>query len=117
MVEEGLIIINNKKKRYNSYLGEISPAVENIVDRDFSADAPNKKWLTDITEFSLPDGKVYLSPIIDCFDGMPVSWNIGISPNALLVNNMLDDAISALNNSEHPIVHSDGVATIDGQGG
>ena len=82
-------------------------AVENIINRDFHAEKPNVKWLTDITEFHIPAGKVYLSPIIDCFDGLPVSWTIGTSPDAKLVNTMLDEAISVLNQNEHPIVHSD----------
>ena len=65
------------------------------------------KWLTDLTEFHIPAGKVYLSPIIDCFDGLPVSWCIGTSPSAELVNTMLDEAILSLNEDEKPIVHSD----------
>ena len=72
-----------------------------------SPDKPNLKWLTDITEFGIPAGKVYLSPIIDCFDGFPVSWTIGTSPDADLVNEMLDMAIATLSAGEHPIVHSD----------
>ena len=79
----------------------------NIVNRNFHAEAPNTKWLTDITEFSIPAGKIYLSPIIDCFDGLVVSWSIGTSPSADLVNGMLDEAISLLGENEHPIVHSD----------
>ena len=88
-------------------MGEISPPVENIVNGDFSANKPNEKWLTDITEFAIPAGKVYLSPIIDCFDGLPVSWSIGTHLNAELVNTMLDNAISMLKPSKKPIVHSD----------
>ena len=88
-------------------LGEISPAVPNEVQRDFHADKPNKKWLTDITEFKIGEEKVYLSPIIDCFDGMPITWTVGTSPNAELVNTMLDNAIALLKENEHPIVHSD----------
>lgn len=64
-------------------------------------------WLTDITEFHIPAGKIYLSSIIDCFDGIPVSWTIGISPDADLVNTMLDNAIGTFHESEHIIVHSD----------
>ncbi len=64
-----------------------------MISRDFHADAPNVKWLTDITEFQIPAGKVYLSPIIDCFDGMVISWSIGTQPDAGLVNTMLDGAI------------------------
>lgn len=107
MKEEGLIVYHARRKKYNSYAGEISPDVVNVIERDFHADAPNVKWLTDITEFSLPSGKVYLSPIIDCFDGLAVSWSIGTSPSADLVNTMLDNAISLLKAGEHPVVHSD----------
>ena len=107
MHEEQLVVPYKKKRRYSSYKGEISPAVENLVDRDFHADAPNSKWLTDLTEFHIPAGKVYLSPIIDCFDGLAVSWTIGTSPDAELVNTMLEEAIRSLSDGEHPIVHSD----------
>ncbi|NCU26715.1 IS3 family transposase [Candidatus Nomurabacteria bacterium] len=107
MGEEKLVVPCKKKRKYSSYKGEISPAVENVVARDFHAGAPNTKWLTDLTEFHIPAGKVYLSPIIDCFDGMVVSWTIGTSPDAELVNTMLDEAICNLTYGEHPIVHSD----------
>ena len=107
MKEEGLKVFKVKIRKYNSYKGEISPAVPNLIHRDFHADGPNQKWLTDITEFHIPAGKVYLSPVIDCFDGLPVAWSIGISPNAELVNTMLDNVISTLLDNEHPIVHSD----------
>ena len=107
MKEENLIVRIIRQKKYSSYLGEISPAVPNEIQRDFHADKPNKKWLTDITEFKIGEGKVYLSPIIDCFDGMPITWTVGTSPNAELVNTMLDNAIVLLKENEHPIVHSD----------
>jgi len=67
----------------------------------------NEKWLTDITEFAIPSGKVYLSPIVDCFDGLLVNWNISTSPDALLVNSMLDDAAKLLSVEAKPIIHSD----------
>ena len=67
----------------------------------------NEKWLTDITVFAIPAGKVYLSPIVDCFDGLLVNWNISTSPDALLVNSMLDDAAKLLSVGEKPIIHSD----------
>ena len=107
MSEEQLLVKTSKRRKYNSYKGEIGPEVENVIDRDFFADNPNEKWLTDITEFHIPAGKVYLSPIIDCFDGMAVSWTIGTSPNAELTNSMLRGAIDTLKSSEHPLIHSD----------
>lgn len=107
MAEEQLVVHTKRRRRYSSYRGEISPAVDNIVNRDFGAAAPNEKWLTDITEFQIPAGKVYLSPMIDCFDGLVVSWTIGTRPDAELVNAMLDEAVASLDEDEKPIVHSD----------
>lgn len=107
MKEENLHVINVKMKKYSSYKGEISPAVENLVKRNFHADKPNKLWLTDISEFHIPAGKVYLSPIIDCYDGWIVKWRIGLSPNTKLTNTMLKDAIKTLKAGEYPICHTD----------
>ncbi len=108
MKQEALIVAAPKRRRYGSYLGEISPAPENIINRDFQAAAPNEKWLTDITEFQIPVGKVYLSPIIDCFDGLVISWTIGTRAGAALVNAMLDSAIETVAKSnDRPVVHSD----------
>ncbi len=83
MNEEQLIVKAARKRKYNSYKGEITPEVDNIIKRDFSATKPNEKWLTDITEFHIPAGKIYLSPIIDCFDGMVVSCKLALpqTPN------------------------------------
>lgn len=107
MKEEQLVVKIKRTRKYNSYQGEISPAVDNLINRNFSASKPNEKWLTDITEFAIPAGKVYLSPIVDCFDGLLVNWNISTSPDALLVNSMLDDAAKLLSVGEKPIIHSD----------
>lgn len=107
MKEENLSVKVKKTAKYNSYAGEVSPAVPNEINRNFFAEKPNIKWLTDITEFAIPAGKVYLSPIVDCFDGLLVTWEIGISPDAALVNTMLDNAINQLSSKEKPIIHSD----------
>ena len=108
MKEESLIPVLRKRRRYGSYMGEISPAPDNLLNRDFTASAPNKKWLTDITEFQIPAGKVYLSPMIDCFDGLVVSWSVSTRPDAELVNTMLDAAIdTVITGDDRPMVHSD----------
>ena len=86
MKQECLVVAAIRRRRYGSYLGEISAAPDNLINRDFQAATPNEKWLTDITEFQIPAGKVYLSPMIDCFDGLVVSWSIGTRPDADLVN-------------------------------
>ena len=74
----------------------------------FQAANPNEKWLTDITEFHIPAGKVYLSPMIDCFDGLVISWTIGTRPDADLVSTMLDAAVETVaSGNDRPVVHSD----------
>ena len=107
MHQENLVVVCTCRKKYSSYVGEVTPEIPDLVQRNFHAEAPNKLWLTDITEFNIPAGKVYLSPVIDCFDGLPVSWTVGTSPNANLANTMLDHAIQTLSSNEHPMVHSD----------
>ena len=107
MKDNNLVVKVRKHKKYSSYQGEISEAAENIINRDFHSEKPNERVLTDITEFSIPAGKVYLSPIVDCFDGMIPSWTVSTNPNADLVNSMLDDYHSKLKEDEKPIVHSD----------
>ena len=107
MREEGLIVICKRRRKYNSYRGEISPSVPNKIERDFHADKPNQKWLTDITEFALPAGKVYLSVLVDCFDGLLPGWTISTTPDSVLVNTMLDQAIAQLPEGDRPMIHSD----------
>ena len=62
MKQECLIVSANRRRRYGSYLGEISPAPENLVNRDFHAETSNEKWLTDITEFHIPAGRYTSRP-------------------------------------------------------
>lgn len=107
MKESGLVVIQKKKRKYSSYKGEKLPSATNLIKRNFHASKPNRKWLTDITEFHIPAGKVYLSPVVDCFDGLIVSWTIGTSPNADMANSMLDLATATLKRNEKPIIHSD----------
>lgn len=109
MREEGLEVpYSNKKKRsWSSYAGEIGDRPPNLVERDFHSDAPNILWLTDITQFTLPSFKCYLSPVIDCFDGKVISRKISLHPNSKLANSMLDEAIATLADGERPVCHSD----------
>ena len=107
MAEDGLVAHVPKRRRYSSYEGETTPAPGNLVKRDFTAEAPNEKWLTDITEIKARDGKVYLSPMIDCHDGRIVAYTAGFSPDAELANGMLVKAAETLPEGARPLVHSD----------
>ena len=89
MAEDGLTAHVPERRRHSSYEGETTPAPGNLVNRDFTAEMPNEKWPTDITEIKARDGKGYLSPMIDCYDGRIVAYAAGFSPNAELANRML----------------------------
>ena len=113
MGEESLVArAAKKKRRYSSYQGEISEAPGNLLrdgrgKRHFRADAPNELWITDVTEFRIPAGKTRLSPIIDCFDGMPISRTISTTSDAEMANSSLLGACSQLKEGEYPTGHSD----------
>ena len=114
MAEEGLRVRRKGARRYSSYAGETDEAPANLPLRDdgthdFGADAPNERWVTDITEFRLPDDprKVYLSPVIDLFDTKPAGWSIGLRPDARLADSSLERACATLRPGEHPSCHSD----------
>ena len=83
---------------------------ENVLNRDFSADAPNKKWLTDVTEFKYyinrEKKKVYLSAILDLFDRRVVAYVIGDSNNNPLVYDTFNRAVETYPDA-HPLFHSD----------
>ena len=63
-------------KRYNSFKGEVGRIAPDLLERNFKVDKPNQKWVTDVTEFSLFGIKLYLSPIINLFNGEIVSYNL-----------------------------------------
>lgn len=96
-----------RRKKYNSYRGEIGEAAPNIIKRDFKADKPYQKWTTDVTEFALLGEKVYLSPILDMYNSEIISYEISMSPNYGMVKNMLMKAFSKIKKTEGIIFHSD----------
>lgn len=96
-----------RPKRYRSYRGHVGRIAPNLLNREFMANGPNQKWVTDVTEFKVGDKKVYLSPIIDVFNREVVSYEVRQSVKLSLVTDMLKSAIDKLSHHEKPIVHSD----------
>jgi putative transposase len=96
-----------RKKRYSSYKGDQGKVVPNVLNREFQADGPNRKWVTDVTEFRVGDRKLYLSPIMDLFDRQIIAHAISSSPNLQLTNASLREALSCLEPGQQPLVHSD----------
>ena len=94
-------------KKYRSYKGDIGKIAPNLLNRDFKADKPNQKWVTDVTEFSLFGKKLYLSPIIDLHSSNLVSYTISERPVLSMVTTMLDKAFATVPDNTNLILHSD----------
>ena len=108
MAQEGLAARSSGKAgRYSSYAGGCSPAPENLLRRDFHAREPGQRWLADITKTKAADGRICLSPVLDCFDGRIVAYSAGRRADAELANSSLSRAIATLGADARPIVHSD----------
>ncbi|WP_425800491.1 IS3 family transposase [Desulfitobacterium sp. Sab5] len=96
-----------RMKKYHSYKGEVGKVAPNLLERDFEAEKPNLKWVTDVTEFSLFGQKLYLSPILDLCSRDIVSYTISDRPVLSMVTSMLGKAFSAIPDSTNLILHSD----------
>ena len=109
------------KHRYHSYKGDDGESKENllldkIVDeqtskitlkRNFSTTAPNQKWTTDVSMFKISEGKLYLSPIMDMYDGSIISYDISITADFNQAKRMIDSAFNQFDDLNGLIFHSD----------
>ena len=117
MAEDGPTVHVPERRGYGSYGGETTPAPDNLADRDFTAERPNEKWLTDITRDLGPGREVYLSPPVDCHDGGIVAYTAGSGPNAELANRMLVKAVETLPEGRGPWCIPTAAATVGGPDG
>ena len=106
MKQQGLVC-HVRMKKYHSYKGEMGKIAPNLLNREFHADRPNRKWVTDVTEFSLFGQKLYLSPILDLHNGYLVSYTISDRPVLSMVTAMLDKAFETIPDGTGLILHSD----------
>lgn len=103
----GIHSIVRKKRRYNSYKGTIGKIADNLLKRNFKAEKPNQKWVTDVTEFKIGDKKLYLSPILDLFNGEIISYNLSKHPVFNQITDMLEKAFKKIPKNTNLILHSD----------
>jgi transposase InsO family protein len=94
-------------KKYKSYKGEVGKTAPNLLNRNFEAEKPNQKWVTDVTEFSLFGQKLYLSPVLDLYSRDIVSYSISDRPVLSMVTEMLKNAFDKIPNGANIILHSD----------
>ena len=106
MKEMGLVC-RVRMKKYRSYKGEQGTVAPNLLNREFTAEKPNQKWVTDVTEFRLFGQKLYLSPIFDLYSGDIVTYTLSESPNLSMVITMLEQAFQKIPNDTNLILHSD----------
>ncbi|WP_330270099.1 IS3 family transposase [Lentzea sp. NBC_00516] len=105
----GLVCKVRRPRRYRSWLGHTGTVADNVLGREFSASAPDTKWVTDVTEFRIGVDKLYLSPVIDLFDRSVIAYTYGPSPTLELTNSALRKAIATLPTEAgaRPLMHSD----------
>ena len=93
--------------RYRSYRGDVGKIAQNILARNFLASRPQQKWVTDVTQINIKQTKLYMSPIIDLYNGEIVSYNLSTSPNMDQIYDMLNKAFLRVPNHKGIILHSD----------
>lgn len=106
MVQLGLTSLVRPKK-YRSYKGDVGRAAANVLQRQFQAKAANQKWVTDVTEFNVAGEKLYLSPVMDLYNGEIIAFETARRPVFELVSSMLKKALDKLKAHEKPLLHSD----------
>ena len=94
-------------KKYCSYKGNVGKIAPDLLERDFEAAAPNLKWVTDVTEFSLFGQKIYLSPILDLYSRDVISYTISDKPVLSMTTDMLNKAFEKIPDGTNLILHSD----------
>lgn len=96
-----------RPKRYRSFKGEIGQAAPHELQRKFTAAGANQKWVTDVTEFNVAGEKLYLSPVMDLYNGEIVAFETARRPAFDLVSSMLKKALRKLAPADKPMLHSD----------
>lgn len=96
-----------RRKKYRSYRGNQGKIAPDLLKRDFSAEQPNQKWVTDVTEFAVAGQKLYLSPILDLYNSEIICYELHTRPNYELVGKMLKTAFKTHSNTEGLLLHSD----------
>jgi transposase InsO family protein len=107
LMKELGIVCRVRMKKYHSYKGEVGKVAPNLLKRNFEAEKPNRKWVTDVTEFNLFGQKLYLSPILDLCSRDIVSYTISDRPVLSMVTSMLDKAFVTIPDGTSLILHSD----------
>ena len=96
-----------RPKKYRAYKGLVGTLAPNLLERNFTAQRPNQKWVTDVTEFKVAQQKLYLSAIMDLYNGEIVAYTMDTRPCLAMVTTMMDNAFERLQDKSSLVIHSD----------
>lgn len=96
-----------RPKKYRAYKGMVGEIAPNLLERNFIAQRPNQKWVTDVTEFKVAGQKLYLSPVMDLYNSEIVAYEMATRPCLDLVTNMLNKAFERVRHQSSLTLHSD----------
>jgi putative transposase len=94
MRQMGMLAVIRRKKPYTVYSKDAHEQIPNTLNRDFTAEQPNKKWVTDITYLTVNGQKMFLSAVLDLFNNEIVAYQMGRHPSLDLVTQTIELATS-----------------------
>jgi len=107
MREQGLVARCKKRFRRTTDSNHPFPIADNVLARDFTADTPNKAWVTDITYVSTGEGWLYVAAILDLYSRMVVGWAMSDRIDRKLCLDALSMAVEARRPAPGLVHHSD----------
>ena len=96
-----------RRKKAKAYPTGAMGKSPNLLARQFNAQAPNEKWVTDLTQFKVSGQTQYLSAVMDLYNSEIIAWHLSAQPDFKLVARMLRVAAKRLGRTDHPLLHSD----------
>lgn len=108
MRQEQIAGVHKRRRNSTTRRDLAAQSSDDLVNRGFDADGPNRLWVSDITEHPTAEGKVYLAAVIDAFSRRVIGWSISEHIRSELVVDALQMAIWRRYPNDHPtVVHSD----------
>lgn len=107
MREEGLLCRTRRRRKYRSYMGRVGKSSPNLLARDFKAEGPMTKLVTDATEFKVGGAELCLPSVVDLYNDEVVTYSISRSTSMKMGLQMLAGLKGRLDGEDAPLLHSD----------
>ena len=106
MAESG-IKCEVRTNKYKSYKGNVGKTAPNLLNRNFASDVPYKKLVTDVTEIRIFGEKIYLSAVLDLFNGELICYTLSHRPELDMVMEMMSGTVSIIGTGSDEIIHTE----------